>query len=197
MQKKLNTIDSVTIALKTYGVLLTQDKQVPSVVSILTGQSLRGSWWSHPQSHFIFSVLSTLADDPEVALTKLLKRKDTFIHRHLWPALLAVGCAREAWQLQGLSDECAKLLRLVDLRASAVGATGSAAKDLQIRLLVIAQQVHREDGRHELALESWTAWSRRLGCKALKSSIEGRRELERATQRLGAPVRWLPWLSAV
>jgi hypothetical protein len=192
MQKKRDTIEAVTSALKTYGVLLKQDTQVPSVVSILTGESLRGSWWSHPQSRFIFSVLSTLADDPEVALTKLLNRKDSFIHRQLWPAILAVGLAREAWQLKGLSAECLKLLHLVDLGAGAIRATGSAAKDLQVRLLVTAQQVHSEDGRHELALESWTAWSRRLGCKALKSSIEGRRELERATQGLGAPLRWLP-----
>jgi hypothetical protein len=197
MQKKLNTIDAVTIALKTHGLLLKQDKQVPSVVSIITGESLRGSWWGHPQSHSIFSVLSALEDDPEVALTKLINRKDTFVHRRLWPALLAVGGAREAWQLQGLSDEGLKLLHLVDHGAGAVRATGTAAKALQVRLLVTAQQVHRDDGRHELALESWTAWSRRLGCKALRSSIEGRRELERATQSLGAPVRWLPWQSSV
>jgi hypothetical protein len=31
-------------ALRKYGVLLKQDKFVPNVVSIVTGESLRGSW---------------------------------------------------------------------------------------------------------------------------------------------------------
>jgi hypothetical protein len=193
--KKLNTIEAVATALKAHGMLLKQDKQVTSVVGMLTGESLRGSWWAHPQSHFIFSTLSALSDDPQVVLTKLLNCKDTFVHRRLWPALLAVGCAHEAWQLQGLSDECLKLLRRVDHESEAVRATGPAVKELQVRLLVTAQQVHTENGRHELVLESWAVWSRRLGCKALTSSAEGRRTLERAAHRLGAPLRWLPWQS--
>ena len=188
-----HTLGDVTLALKRHGMLLKQDKQAPSVVGIVTGTSVRGSWWSHPQSHFIFSILSALEDDPEVAVTKLLNGKDTFVHKQLWPALLAVGRARENWQLQGLPDECIKLLQLVEHASDPVRATGSAAKELQVRLLVISQQVHTQSGRHEMALESWTAWSRRLGCKALKSSIEARHELERATQALGAPMRWLPW----
>lgn len=192
MSTKLHTIGDVMIALRAHGILLKQDKQVPSVVGILTGESLRGSWWSHPQSHSIFSVLSALAESPEVALTKLLNRKDTFIHKQLWSALLAVGRAREDWQLQGMSGECVRLLYLVD-QSDTVMATGPAAKELQFRLLVTAQQVHTEDGRHEIALESWARWSRRLRCKALKSSAEGRRDLELATQRLGAPMKWLPW----
>jgi hypothetical protein len=180
-------------ALKKYGVLLKQDKRVPNVVSIVTGESLRGSWWSHPQSHRIFSILSKLADEPAIALTKLLNCKDTFVHAPLWPALLAVGRAREDWQLHGLSDVAIKLLELVDRGPTAVRATGPAAKELQVRLLVAAKQVHTEDGHHELALESWSAWSTRLDCEALKSSSDGRRLLERATDRLGAPLKWLPW----
>jgi len=180
-------------ALRKFGVLLKQDKFLPNVVSIVTGESLRGSWWSHPHSHRIFSVLSKLAENPAIALTKLLNCKDTFVHAPLWPALLAVGRAREDWQFNGLSDAASNLLELVDSGSTAMRATGPAAKELQVRLLVTAQQVHTEDGHHELALESWSVWSTRLGCEALKSSSDGRRLLERATNRFGAPLKWLPW----
>jgi hypothetical protein len=138
-------------ALRKYGVLLKQDKFVPDVVSIVTGKSLRRSWWSHPHSHRIFSVLSKLADDPAIALTKLLNCKDTFVHAPLWPALLAVGRAREDWQFNGLSDAASKLLELVDSGSTAVRATGPAAKELEVRLLVTAQQIHTDGGRRDQA----------------------------------------------
>ena len=194
MANKLNGIEAVTDALTAHGMLLTQDKQLPSVVGILTGESLRSSWWSHPQSQAIFSVLSSLAEDSSVVLAKLLNRKDTFIHRQLWPALLAVGRSRDAWQLQGLSAESRKLLTAADQTAS-VRATGLAAKELQYRLLVTAQQVHVEDGSHQSILESWDVWSQRRNCKALKSSSDGRRELELAARKFGVAMGWLPWHS--
>src|SRR6266853_616566 len=68
-----------------FGLLLKQDKHLPSVVTILTGEPLATSWWSHPQSQLIFRVLSALADHPEVLVTKLLLSKDTLVHRTLWP----------------------------------------------------------------------------------------------------------------
>src|SRR5712691_9917836 len=95
--------ERVLAALAANGLLLTQDKALLNVVGILTGESLSTSWWSHPKSHLIFSVLSELADHPDVLITKLLYRKDTLVHRTLWPAVLAVGSARNQWQVQGLS----------------------------------------------------------------------------------------------
>src|SRR5260370_32196211 len=95
--------DSVLAALTANGLLLTQDKALPNVVGILTGESLRTSWWGHPKAHLIFSVLSELADHPDVLFTKLLYRKDTLVHRSLWSAVLAVAGAREQWQVPRLS----------------------------------------------------------------------------------------------
>lgn len=80
------------------------------MVGILTGESLSTSWWSHPRGRLVFAVLSQLADHPDVLFAKLLYRKDTLIHRRLWPAVLAVGLAREPWQTRGLSDDAKRLL---------------------------------------------------------------------------------------
>jgi hypothetical protein len=183
----------VFAALSRQGLLLKQDKSMPSVVGLVTGESLRTSWWSHPQSHLIFSVLTRLADDPRVLFVKLLDRKDTIVHATLWPALLAVGSAREQWQTQGLSTSAADLLERVDRGNTEVRSTGLVAKELQFRLLATAHEVHTDSGRHELLLESWPAWSDRVGCKPLKSSADGRQILEQATIGLGAPLKALPW----
>jgi hypothetical protein len=88
--------ERVLDALVRHGLLLKQDKAVPSVVGIITRESLRTSWWSHPQAHLIFSVLSELADHPDVLNTKLLYRKDTLIHRALWPSRRARAVASPA-----------------------------------------------------------------------------------------------------
>jgi hypothetical protein len=187
-------VELVLAALTRHGLLLKQDKSIPNVVGIVTGESLRTSWWSHPKSHLIFSVLTRLADDPRVLFVKLLDRKDTVVHSSLWPALLAVGSARAQWQTQGLSASAANLLKRVDRGNTEVRSTGVVAKELQIRLLATAHEVHTESGRHELLLESWSAWSDRVGCKLLKSSAGGRQILEQATASLGAPLKALPWL---
>jgi|SRR5271168_976768 len=198
MTKKSVTLQTagrikVFAALAQYGLLLKQDKSIPNVVGILTGESLRTSWWSHPRSHFIFSVLAKLADDPRLLFAKLLDRKDTLVHASLWPALLAVGSAREAWQMEGLSRAAAELLDRIDRGSSEVRSKGAVAKELQIRLLASAHEVHTASGRHELVLESWDSWSSRMTCKALGCSAAGRRLLETAATRLGAPLKLLPW----
>jgi len=80
---------AVLAALSQHGLLLKQDKQLPNVVTILTGEKLSTSWWSHPKGKLIFNVLRELEDHPDVLVAKLIAGKDTLIHRRLWPAFLA------------------------------------------------------------------------------------------------------------
>jgi hypothetical protein len=171
--------ESVYGALTHYGLLLKQDKVVPSVVGIVTGESLSASWWSHPKSHLIFSILSELSDHPQVLLSKLLSGKDTLVHSHLWPALLTVGSARDEWQLRRLPAAAADLLLRIDRSTSAVRVTGAACKEIQVRLLAPAYEIHTASGRHEMVVEKWSSWSARVSCTALSSGEEGRRMLER------------------
>ena len=190
---KLARISEVLAALAEQGLLYKQDKQLPSVVGIVTGESLRTSWWSHPRAHLIFAVLTDLADHPDVLFTKLLDRKDTLVHRRLWPSLLAVAEARDAWQMRGLSTPAKRLLARLDRGGAPVRATGPVARELQTRLLATAREIHTESGRHEMALESWRAWSERRDCRAAPSVAGAHETFERATERLGAPMKALPW----
>src|SRR5258708_4120087 len=97
-------------ALSRTGLLLKQDKQAFNVVSLLTGETLRSSWWSHPRGRLIFAVLSELEDHPDVLFAKLLDGKVTLIHRTLWPAFLAVAGEGAAWQLDVLPPPPLRLL---------------------------------------------------------------------------------------
>jgi hypothetical protein len=178
------------------GLLLNQDKRLPNVVTLVTGEALSTSWWSHPKGRLIFSVLSELSDHPDVLFTKLLHGKDTLVHRSLWPAFLTVATAAEPWQQRNLSSGARKLLAQVNEAGAPVRSSGPAVKDLVSRLLVHSKQVHTESGRHEMAIESWSVWSAHSGVAPTKSLDEAREAIERACQGIGAPTSILPWWSA-
>jgi hypothetical protein len=180
------------IALETGGLLVLQDKVFPNVVTIVTGESLGSSWWSHPRSHEIFRWANELADDADVVVAKLLDGKVTFIHRRLWPALLAVANGRESWQTAGLSRDGRALFDRVEC-AEGVLTSGPASTELQRRLLVHGEQVHTETGRHRTRLESWKAWALRTGCKPIGSAALGRALLEEVAGKLGGSARRFPW----
>src|SRR5215510_2708650 len=87
----------VAQALNRYGLLLETDPKLPSVTAIVAGAPIAGSWWGHPKGHEIFRVSQRLADQPDVAGAKLVSGKATWIAKRLWPALVSIGSAREAW----------------------------------------------------------------------------------------------------
>ena len=176
------TCDDVRRALREHRLLLLQDKKLPSVVGIITGETLSGSWWSHPRSHAIFACAEALTDDDDVLVTYLVGGKVTFLDRKLWPAFLSVATAREPWQTDGLSAEARRLLADVPVRAK-----GPAVRELQKRVLVRTREVHTESGRHEVQLEPWPKARVRKGAK---------RELEEAVARIGGSAKLLPWWSA-
>ena len=189
----MSPVDLVLVALAENQLLLKQDRVVPNVVGILTGESLRTSWWSHPKAHLIFAVLARLAEHPDVLFAKLLYGKDTLIHRPLWPAVLAVGGAREPWQARGLSDGARRLLDRLDRGDGPIRAVGAPVRELERLLLATSREIHTEAGRHEMALESWKAWSARVRCRPAASLSHARRVLEDAATRVGAPLKALPW----
>ena len=185
--------DRILSLLRRRGLLLEQDRTLPSVVGALTGEALRTSWWSHPKGRLVFAVLSELDDRPDVLFTKLLRGKTTLVQRRLWPALAAVGAAREPWQIASLSPAAHRALGRVERGEDRARATGAVARELASRLLVVARQIHTESGRHETVLESWAAWSRRAKCRPLASVARAKRALERAAVGLGAGPTDLPW----
>jgi len=147
---------------------------------VITGETVAGSWWSHPRAHEIFRELEKLED---VLAVKLIAGKVTFVDKRLQSAVAAVGRAREPWQMRGLSPGARELLDRVDRKGS-VRASGAASKELQLRLLVNAREVHTESGRHVMVLEPWPA---------VKMSTEhAKRQIEEAAEGIGVR-ELLPW----
>jgi hypothetical protein len=150
--------------LQRFGILLTVDPSLPSVCSIIVGEPIRGSWWSHPRSRDIYEALQALASRPSVLVAKLVSRKNTFIHRNLWPWFLAVATARELWQLSGLDREANSLFMQVEQQGT-VTTKGPAAKKLEEKLLVHGEQFHSSSGYHAKLLMSWQRWAETHDCE--------------------------------
>jgi hypothetical protein len=157
------------------GILLASDTALPSVASLVVGEPIRGSWWGHPRAGRIFHLLNEISDDPSVVATKLVGGKVTFVHRRLWSSIVAIGEARDAWQMQDLPDAGRELL--LDLDAAGrlawddipafLPPDGARGKDvvraLEQRLLAHAVEVHTPSGAHAKGLQTWHGWAAGAG----------------------------------
>jgi hypothetical protein len=184
--------DILLSQLQTSGILLQHDTMILSLTTIVAGAPVRGSWWAHPQAQQMYALINLLAAHPDVLVAKLVRGKATFIHRRLWPALLAIACAGEAWQIATLSDAARALYEAVE-RQGVLRATGTAPKELERRLLVQSMQVHTEAGRHELQLTQWILWAEQANCAPALTAAAGRFQLEAAVQAIGGTQGMLPW----
>jgi hypothetical protein len=196
----LRGADAVLRAISEGGLLLLSDPKRTNAVEVLTGQYPRGSWWKHPQANRIYALLEEVGEHPDVLLAKLVSGKVTYVHRALWPALLAVASARETWQMEGLSPGAASLLGALDegplVPSEAAPISRTATKELEARLLARTESVHTQAGRHETRLESWARWAARMGCTPAASVEESKQVLAAAAARLGPPPAEMPWEAA-
>jgi hypothetical protein len=204
-------IDLKTVAavLKRDGLLLLSDPVLPSLTSLVIGGPIHGSWWGHPLGNEVYHLLNMLADHPEVLMVKLISAKVTFVHRRLWPAVVAVGQARARWQLDGLTPAATYLLNMVDesgrlawddippfLPPDNRSATESV-RALEARLLVHATEVHTPSGAHAKNLDTWPSWLSQVDpVAALPDLAEASTRLESTLAELNerhAAQGRLPW----
>ena len=150
--------------------LTTSNDQVPSLVEELTGEGIRGSWWSHPKAHLIYNTYRRIAECPYVLTVKLVEGKVTFVHMDIWASLLS-AVLDEEWQQRArskLTPLGRELLRLVEetgillLTPTSVPTPGveyrtlrNARQALERRCLVISGDTHTATGSHAPHLESW------------------------------------------
>jgi hypothetical protein len=160
--------DTVFAQLQEDGVLMLSDPDLPSVSGIIAGEKIRGSWWSHELGQTIFTVSEMIEDHKDVLITKLISRKVTFVHRELWNKIYSIGVAREPWQMKTLSPKARRFLKVVDgvgltytydVRTSFTPIPADVARELETRLLIHAEQVHTETGKHARMIETWVSWA--------------------------------------
>ena len=192
-----------------FGVLPVTDPTAPSLVSIVAGVPVTGSWWGHPAGQLIYQVGESLDTDSGVLTVRLWRGKLTLVHRRLWPALVRIGGARSEWQMDGLSAVAQQLLTRIErektLRSDRLPPdflAGSqsfrpALRDLEQRLLVLTRSLHTSTGSHALEAESWAAWSATSRTPRFPGSVvSAQLAIERAAARLSSktePRRWFPW----
>jgi hypothetical protein len=204
-QRKI--FDKVFRELTKTGLLLLVDSVLPSVTTLVTNQSIKGSWWGHKDSQTIFVVSRMLEDHTDVLIMKLVSKKVTFVHRDLWQQIYSVGVARDVWQMKNLSVEAKRLLKKIDqvgfletnkLDKSLGGKAADVARELEDRLLVHSEQIHTSSGAHAKILESWEAWAKRVGFKVrAKDAAAARRDIEeRFASVANSDCAMLPWMKA-
>jgi hypothetical protein len=185
-------VEALLARLREHGLLLQQDRRLPDIATAIAGEPIRGSWWAHPRAHAIFDCLGEIERHPDTLATKLVAGKVTFVHRRLWPAVLAVGTGRAPWQFLGLSADAHALYDAVEHQGVLL-ASGRDAKELDRRLLVHGEQQHTDAGHHELRLERWELWADRVSAAEPLRHDAARIALEAAVQALGASPTLLPW----
>ncbi|HEU4389663.1 MAG TPA: hypothetical protein VFV34_17795 [Blastocatellia bacterium] len=200
----------VLIELSRLGLLLESDSTLPSVAGLVAGEPVRGSWWSHPRSHAIFRISERLVEHPDVLFVKLILGKVTLVHRRLWPAIVAVASSRERWQVRGLSNHAATILRIAD-RSGRITAqeirealkvdsktAGDGIRELERLLLIHSESVHTDKGAHQKVVTNWNCWLEVSGATVKTvSPVEGKSILEAAARSLGGEraAHSLPWVN--
>lgn len=196
--------------IRNLGLLLETDNAFPSLATTIAGGPISGSWWGHPMANEIYMLGKQLIEHEEVVLVKLLSGKSTYVHARLWPGLIAIGTAREAWQLDGLHPYALALLDAVEERgrmmidefdcSRSLKETRQYARALESRLMVFGDDVHSASGAHVKRIETWEhrAWRRGFPDSVLPSPEQARREFDSIVARLNANFETnakLPWNS--
>jgi hypothetical protein len=189
---------AVLAAVQERGLLFLSDPKRRNAIEVLTGECPHGSWWGHPAANEIYAQLQRVETDPDLVTAKLLSGKVTFVHRALWPELLAVVTAREPWQVEGLPPLVAEWVAAMDearLAGKEVAQPSrTVAKDIEARLLARGESVHTGTGTHQTRLEDWATWAKRVNCQPSPRPVaEARETLEAAALRLGDPAPTFPW----
>lgn len=202
------SVDDVADYLGRIGMLLETDRAFPSITGIMVREPIKGSWWSHPRANEIYLLSRRLIRHPDTICLKLLSRKMTYVHRRLWPELIAIGTAQEPWQLDGLPAPAKSMLNKVEERGALrmdeiKGAHGGKDKSadarmLEARLLVFGDDVHTASGTHVKRIETWEHWAWRSGfnIQVLPTPEGAKKEFARIVENLNAEfgaTATLPW----
>jgi len=89
-----------------HGVVLASAKgTAPRLTEAIAGEAIAGSWWAHPKSHHIFSILGAVTDSDQVLVCRLVGGKITLVHRRLWPSLVRLAKCFTPEQLAQVREE--------------------------------------------------------------------------------------------
>jgi hypothetical protein len=103
---KCATAEEALTFVRQHGVVLVSAKgSAPRLTEAIVGEDIRGSWWAHPKSHHIYSILEAVTDSDQVLVCRLIGGKITLVHRRLWPSLVRLANQFAPEQLAQVREE--------------------------------------------------------------------------------------------
>jgi hypothetical protein len=90
---------------KANGVVLESGRgPVPILAEVIAGAPIRGSWWAHPKANTIFLCSRAIRESADVLVCRLVDGKVTYVHRHLWAALVRLAACFDANRLAAIQE---------------------------------------------------------------------------------------------
>jgi hypothetical protein len=168
--------DRVLDVIMLCGLLIEAHPVLPSVAALIIDESVGDAWREHADREAVDAVLTRLAEHEDVLGVPLISERVTWIHRQLWPALLAVVSVPEPWQTNRLSADVVMLYARVDEDGvvDRDEADDAVTRELHDRLLA-----HVGPER----IMSWERWCRSRHSPRPDVSPPARRRLVEATGR--------------
>lgn len=152
-------------ALDATGILMLTDPALPSLISLVAGEPVKGSWWGHPKGNLMYNLSNELMDTPDVLAVKLFNGKITYLQQVHWNALYALATSQSDWQMKKMTPDMLGLLKRVlskqELQTDDAGFTktpteiGKLATKLESRLLIFSENTHSSSGKHVRTLRTW------------------------------------------
>ncbi len=78
---------------------------VPTLTYEIAGAPFNTSWWGHQKAHEMLALIEHVADSPDTLGCRLYQGKKTYVHRRLWPHLLALSPRLPASQTEVVEEE--------------------------------------------------------------------------------------------
>jgi hypothetical protein len=71
----------------------------------IAGRAFGGHWWGHPKRREIFRATRAVRDSSDVLVCRLIDGKVTYVHRHVWPALVRLARFFDGRRLGAIREE--------------------------------------------------------------------------------------------
>lgn len=154
--------------------LLLVDNRQPSLVTILTGEKIRGSWFGHRLGNVIYNTANNVGRRRGLLAMKLIDGKYTYIHPSLRDAAYALALFLDDWQKKKLTPKAKRLLGELEKKGTlpVTAANRKEAELLEKLLLASGEQEHTSSGKHVKVLVAWKRSARKLGHKIRKVPVE-------------------------
>ncbi len=102
----IDTLEQALGFIREHGIVLESAAGTrPSLVAAITGEPVKGNWWSHPKGKAIFALTRAVREADEVLVCRLIDGKITLAHRRLWPALLRINGQLDPGRLARLAEQ--------------------------------------------------------------------------------------------